>query len=301
ERKTLGEIFIFNIAKLAVKAIINTASVYPKPGLITPIDNSALDGTDFPCLLDGAMSLFQCFVNCASVGIETENVKPEDAFTVLQGPAKIGVNDALTATRGKLRMKGFVFSLGLLSAAAGRLIKQKRFLTPAAITLTASSFVRGITQRELWALDETNRTMFTLGEKSWKSYGLEGLRGEAEHGFKQTLRALETLRSLDANYSHLTLREKCTHALINIIAEIQDTTIAGRGGITELMRVQDEAKSVINQGGMLTTEGIDAVFEFDNNLRSRGTAPNGSMIILANALFIPDLVKLRLTRSGYDE
>lgn len=297
----MGEIFIFNIAKLAVKAIINTASVYPKPGLITPIDNSALDGTDFPTLIDGAMSLFQCFVNCASVGIDTENIKPEDAFTVLLGTAKIGLHDVLTATRGRLKMKGSVFCLGLMSAAAGRLIKQKRILTPAAIILTASSFVRGITERELWTLEDSNRTMFTPGEKAWLSYALEGIRGEAEHGFNETLKALETLRTLNATHSHLTFREKCTHTLINIMAENQDTGIATRKGITELLNVQAEAKKIIKLGGMLTTEGIDAIFEFDNNLRSRGTAPNGSAIILSNALFIPELVKLRLTRSGYDE
>ena len=297
----MGEIFIFNIAKLAVKAIINTGSVYPKPGLITPIDNSALDGTDFPTLINGAMSLFQCFVNCASVGIDTENLKPEDAFTILKGTAKIGLHDVLTATRGKFKMKGSVFCLGLLSAAAGRLIKQKRILTPAALVLTASSFVRGITENELWKLEDSDRTLFTPGEKSWLSYGLEGVRGEAEHGFKETLKALEILRTLDSTYSHLTFREKCTHALINIIAGNQDTGIAARGGIAELIRVQTEAKNVISLGGMLSDEGVDAVFAFDNNLRSRGTAPNGSAVILESALFIPELVRLKLTRSGYDE
>lgn len=297
----MGEIFIFNIAKLAVKAIINTASVYPKPGLTTPLDNNALNGSDFPCLVDGAMSLFQCFVNCASVGIDTEKLKPEDAFNILTGPAKIGLNDTLRATRGKLTMKGNVFCLGLLSAAAGRLIKQKRILTPGAIALTASSFVRGIIERELWTLDEASRKVLSPGEKSWLSYGLEGCRGEAEHGFKETLKAFELLQTLDATQGQLTLREKCTHILISIIAANQDTNIAAHGGITELLRVQDEAKGVMQAGGMLSPEGIEAIFEMDKNLRSRGTAPNGSAVILANALFIPELVKLKLTRSGYDE
>ena len=52
------------------------------------------------------MSLFQCFVNCASVGADTETLKPKDTYTILKRPAEIGVNDCLTSSRGKISMKG---------------------------------------------------------------------------------------------------------------------------------------------------------------------------------------------------
>ena len=298
----MNEIFIFNAAKLAVKSIINTASVYPKPGLVTPLDNNALNGTDYPCLIDGAMSLFECFVNCASAGADTENLNPEDAFTILKGVAKIGFNDVLRATRGKLAMKGYIFCMGLICAATGRLIAQKRILTPSALALTASSFARGIIEHELWKLEENpSGKVLTDSEKVYISYGIEGCRGEAEHGFKETMKACEILRQLDATQGHLTIREKLTHTLINIMTENQDTCLAAHGGISELIRVQNEAKSVLEAGGMLTPEGIDAIFEMDKNLHSRGSSPEGSAVILANVLYINELVKMKLTRSGYDE
>lgn len=297
----MNEIYIFNIAKLAVKSIINVASVYPKPGLITPLDNSALNGTDYPCLIDGAMSLFQCFVNCASAGGDTQTLKPEDAFTILKSPARIGVNDVLRATRGKLSMKGHVFCLGLLSAAAGRLIAQRRLLTPGALALTASSFVQGITERELWHLEDDGLKVFTNGEKSYVLYGIEGCRGEAEHGYIETLRAAELFRSITATHGHLTLREKCTHILLEIMSRNQDTCLSSHGGMAELMMAQEEARGVLEAGGMLTGEGVDAVFTMDRNIRSRGASPGGSAVILAGALFIQELGDMRLTRSGYEE
>lgn len=299
----LNEIFIFNIAKLAVKSIINLASVYPKPGLITPLDNNALDNTDYTTFINGAMSLFQCFVNCASAGIETENMKPEDVFTILQSPAKNGINDVLRSTRGKISMKGYIFCLGLLSAAAGRLIAQKRFLTHGALALTASSFAQGLIERELWKLADIDNTgkILTSGEKAYLSYGIEGCRGEVEHGFTQTMKAVEELRKLNATHGNLNFREKCTHVFITIMAETQDTNIAAHGGIAELMRVQTEAQSVLKNGGGLTGTGIDAIFELDRNLRASGCAPKGSAVILATALFIMELAEMRLTRSGYDE
>ena len=298
----MNEIYIFNTAKLAVKSMILTASVYPKPGLITPLDNSALDSTDYPCFIDGAMSLFQCLVNSASAGGDTEALKPEDAYTILKGSSKIGVDDALRATRGKLSFGGHVFCLGLICAAAGRLIAQKRSLTSKALALTASSFVRGITERELWTLeDERGTRVFTPGERAYLSYGIEGCRGEAEHGFTETLKAVDMLRTLEATHSNLTLRERITHTLINTMITNQDSCLAAHGGIAELMRVQEEAKHVIDSGGMITGEGIDSVFAMDKNLRSRGSSPRGSAVVISCALYIFALTEMKLTRSGYEE
>ena len=297
----MNEIYIFNVAKLAVKSIINIISAYPKPGLITPLDNDALDGTDWPCILDGAMSLFQCYVNCASAGGETQSLNPEDALMILQSPAQIGINDVLRATKGRLSLKGYVFGLGLLSAAAGKLIAQKRILTPPALALTAAGYVSGICARELYALDESDRRVFTPGEKAYISYGMEGIRGEAEHGFRLTLRALEMFRKLTATQGQMTFREKCIHMLIDIMSVNDDTSLTSHGGITELMRVQKEAGEILNLGGMTTHEGIEAVFVMDRNIRSRGASPRGSAVIIACALFIMELVNMKLTRSGYIE
>lgn len=298
----MNEIHIFNIAKLAVKSIINTASIYPKPGLITPIDNNALDGVDYQCLIDSAMSLFQCFINLASAGSDTELLKPKDAFTILKSPGQIGHNDVLRASRGKLSLKGHILSLGLLSAAAGRLIAQKRILTHGALALTASSFAEGLIERELWLLEEKRGTkIFTDGERVYLSYGIEGCRGEVEHGYAMTLKAVESLRRLKATQGQLNFRERCTQTLIEIISENQDSTIAAHGGITELIKVQNEAKKAVESGGILTSSGVEAIFNMDKNLRSRGVSPMGSAVILSGALFIMELAELKLTRSGYDE
>ena len=298
----MNEVYIFNTAKLAVKSIILTASTYPKPGMITPIDENALDGTDFPALVDAGMSLFQSFVNFTSAGADTEAVNPEDVFTILRSSIKIGISDSLRASRGKLAMKGHVLCMGLLCAATGRLLAQRRILTQRALLLTASPFARGLTARELWPLTENSRLkVLTAGEKSYVSYGLEGCRGEVEHGFPQTLKAIETLETLNATHSHLHTREILTHTLITIMSENGDTNIAGKSGIAELIRVQKEAKTVISKGGITTPEGTAAVLDFDRAVRSRGVAPDGSGVVLSCALFIRELLRMKLTRSGYDE
>ena len=298
----MNEVFIFNTARSAVKSIIMSASVYPKPGLITPIDNNAIDGTEFPVLIDGAMALFHSFINFASAGADTESVSPEDVFTILKPSGKFGINDSLRATRGKLSLKGHVLCVGLLCAAAGRLLAQKRILTRNALVLTASSFAQGLTERELWPLTENGHLkVLTSGEKSYVSYGLEGCRGEAEHGYTQTVKALETLTWLEATQGQLNAREMMTHTLMTIMTDNGDTEIAGKLGVAELMNVQSEAKKVIDRGGMLSPDGVEAVLEMDKTLRLRGVSPSGSSVILSCAVFIRELMKMKLTRSGYDE
>ena len=298
----MNEIFVFNIAKLAVKSLINVGATYPKPGLITPVDNDALNGNNFETFVDAAMSLFQSLVNCASVGAETEALKPEDVLTILRSSAKVGVNDSFRATRGKISMKGNIFSLGLLCAAAGRLIIQKRFLTPPALALTASSFVSVIVEKELWGISNKNDDKFlTNGEKAYKLYGFEGIRGEAEHGFKETLKAVDELKRLTALNGNFSMREKLVQTLITIMAENQDTNIVAYGGIGELINIQNEAKEILKLGGIANVKGIDKLFELDKYVRSKGFSPSGSAVILSSALFISELENLKLTRSGYNE
>ncbi|MBQ4401753.1 MAG: triphosphoribosyl-dephospho-CoA synthase, partial [Synergistaceae bacterium] len=104
-----------------------------------------------------------------------------------------------------------------------------------------------------------------------------------------------------ATQGHLYYRERLTHTLITIMAENQDTSLAANGGIGELMRVQDEAKKALEAGGMITPLGTAAVLDMDKAIRSRGSSPSGSEVILACAVLIPELVNMRLTRSGYEE
>ena len=67
------------------------------------------------------------------------------------------------------------------------------------------------------------------------------------------------------------------------------------------MRVQKEAKEVLDAVGMLTPEGVKAVLDMDKHLRSKESAPNGSAVILSCDVLIRELVRMKLTRSGYDE
>ena len=61
------------------------------------------------------------------------------------------------------------------------------------------------------------------------------------------------------------------------------------------------AKAALLAGGVLTSEGREAVDALDRRLKEAGTSPRGAGVALAAALFVRDLEALRPTRSGREE
>ena len=192
--------------------------------------------------------------------------------------------------------------MGLLAAAAGRLIAQRRNLTPMALGLTGASFARGISERELWPLaGEGADEERTAGERAYILYGMDGCRGEAERGFPLTLRAAGFLQNLEDTHGHLSLRERAAHVLIRIMIENADSSLAARGGIDQLLKVQEAARNTIAAGGMLSSSGHEAVAAMDQAFRQQGTSPRGSSVILSAAFFVLALGKMRLPGLGQAE
>ena len=298
----MDNIFIFNVARLAVSSVLKAGTIHPRPGMVTPLEKDALDGTEFPTFLDGAMGMFPCFVNCASVGCETEEMKPEEVMTLLRPVGQQGEREILQATRGRLALKGTLFLTGLLAAAAGRLIVQRRNLTPMALGLTGAAFVRGISERELWPLEGNDDIEDkTTGERAYVLYGIDGCRGEAERGFPLTLRAAGLLQNLEGTHGHLSLRERTAHVLLQVMSENADASLAARGGIDTLLKVQKTARDAVAAGGMLTPGGREAVAAMDQDFRHQGISPRGSAVILSAAFLVLALGKMRLTCSGQEE
>lgn len=279
----MNSLYVFNIARLAVGSLLKEAAVHPKPGLVTPLDNGSHADMDFQNFIDSAMALLPCFLNCASIGLETLELGAEDVLGLLRVTGRQGEWEMLRATGGVNTHKGAIFLLGLLCAAAGRLAAQERESTPRALALTASSFVRGIVGREL--ADLTLERCRTAGERAFVLYGLEGVRGEAERGFPTALRAAGRMRELE-RHGTLSFRERAAHVLIHIVSENADCNLVARGGLDAMLNVQAEAKEILQAGGMLTPSGRAGIAEMERRLVSRNLSPGGSADILSAALFL---------------
>lgn len=281
----MNTLHVLKIAQLAVRSLLAEAAVYPKPGLVTPLDNGSCADRTFQHFIDSAVALLPCFLNCASIGMETLELGPEDVFALLRVTGRQGEQEMLQATGGVGTHRGAIFLFGLLCAAAGRLAAQERELTPRALALAASSFVRGIVGRELGGLNL--ESCGTAEERAFVLYGLEGPRGEAERGFPMTLRAADLMRRLEEEHGDaLTFRERAAHTLIFILSENADGALVSQGRLDAMLSVQAEARKALASGGMLSPSGQAGIAEMESGLAGRGLCPEGGADILAAALFL---------------
>jgi triphosphoribosyl-dephospho-CoA synthase len=278
--------FIFDVARLAQKSLVYEASVYPKPGLVTPLDSGAHSDMDYRTFIDSAIALLPCYIDCASVGNEMHMLPPSDVLERLREAGRQGEKEMCRATRGINTHKGAIFLLGLLCAAAGRLRASGEALEATRVAETASSFVKGIVARELHSIGRASRGLAecTAGELAYLLHRIDGARGEAERGFPTALAALEELKNTE--FVPFSFRERLAHVLIGIMADNADSNLISRGGIEALEEVRRAAREALVAGGMWTPEGRERIAEMEKSLVVKNLSPGGCADILSCALFL---------------
>ncbi|MBZ4020861.1 triphosphoribosyl-dephospho-CoA synthase MdcB [Rhodobacter sp. TJ_12] len=252
-------------------------STHPKPGLVTPRSNGSHRDMNLQTFMVSSAAIAPCLYQCAELGLGHSGPN----WTVLASVREIGARyeaRLLKATGGVNTQRGLLFSAGVLSAAAGLVMRHQPNCSEAALFDTAADMVRGICDRELRSLG--NRTPQTAGEKLYKEYGVLGIRGEAEAGFPTVrsagLPALRTARDSGAPLGAVLL-----DTLIAIMAEAEDTTLLWRGGPEALTFVQAEARRIRALGGALTEAGMAAIQTLDADCIARHLSPGGSADLLA--------------------
>ena len=216
-------------------------------------------------------------------------------------------------TKGVNTQKGLIFSIGILAGAAGYLIAESRDeITPDLLCLTGKKIVKGITEKDfqnskqvpakqevskplpdieynqpikdLSKYSELKKNSLTTGEKLYKKHGIKGARGEAEGGFKSSLRALSILKTHIENEWEFNL--SLADTLIHIISETEDTNIPGRNSIETLSYAEDKCREFIKEGGVFREKGIDQLKKLDEDFIEKNISPGGSADILATTLFL---------------
>jgi triphosphoribosyl-dephospho-CoA synthase len=172
------------------------------------------------------------------------------------------------ATDGVNTHKGGIFSLGLLSFAAGRLRGLGWQLSADALCNEVSAICRGLVARELAGRAQA----ITAGEKQFRDYGLTGARGEAEQGFITVRRAVLPFWQQEQGERRL------HNALLRLMAVNRDSNLVSRGGLAGLRYVQDYAQQLLATGWEK-----DDLRQMDQALIARHLSPGGNADLLAVA------------------
>lgn len=120
-----------HIARLAVRSLYQELALYPKPGLVSFLDNGAHRDMNAATFMRSLFSLRGYFVATAAAGMR------DAEFNELQQLGLAAESRMLLATRGINTHRGAIFTLGMLAAAAGCATARKLDLSDGNLRATA--------------------------------------------------------------------------------------------------------------------------------------------------------------------
>jgi len=257
--------FTQTIGELAQKALLYEAMTTPKPGLVDCENSGSHNDMDLFSFASSACALRSYFEECVLLGIR--HAGPEQ----LQY-AGMQAEDAMFAAAKANTHKGAIFSLGILCHAIGFCgEKAPLHAILAKAAQTGASF--------LSCMPDAQHAQ-TGGEKQYHLYGLTGARGEAASGFRTVtatgLPALEKALSQEKS-----MEEACLHALLSLMAQVQDANIIRRAGMEDQRWVMQQAQSLLQNGYTRTDlQRLNEAFVQKN------ISPGGSADLLAVTVFL---------------
>jgi len=267
---------------------MSEAAVTPKPGLVDRANSGSHGDMDFFTLVDSAAALLPWFRDCVLAGFDSgmeghREHDPVDLFKALRPKGRVAEDLMKKATGGVNTHRGYIFCLGILCAAYGRLRRK-----------TDKPDLNGII--------EFSKTMTTVleedfssshvdgevshGEAVYAKSGIKGVRGEVSLGFPSVTKiALPLLgRLLEEGHS---LNDAGVAVLLSLMASVEDTNIIHRGGI-EVFRVVQEGLRVFLDGE--PNPDMEAIIKkavtMDREFISKNLSPGGCADLLGVTFFL---------------
>ncbi len=270
------------IGRLAIRSLYREAALALKPGLVSPNSQGSHRDMDFSTFLRSLQALRTYFPAIASCGLQRPGFAPLQALGIDAEAAM------LAATGGVNTHRGAIFNLGLLCAAAGRLIADGE--TPSAATACqavknnwAADILDGLA-----TLPAASQLKLSHGLEVARRYGSGGARQEAASGFPAALEiGLPAYRSILVATGDGELA--AVQALFALIAELDDTNLLWRGGPAGLACGRRAASEFLAAGGVLADDWPEHAAAIDREFVARDLSPGGSADLLGVTLFLAEL------------
>jgi triphosphoribosyl-dephospho-CoA synthase len=261
------------IGRAATLALHDELALSPKPGLVTLVDSGSHDDMDAHTFMRSLFALRGYFVRIAALGAV------HAPFEALERCGIEAEARMLAATGGVNTHRGATFTLGLLCAAAGAAVGAGQRPTPAALRHTL---------RQCWGdalAVRATRPSALPGGIAARRYGLRSASAEAALGFtvlfETALPAMQAATERGLSRQHALL-----DTLFHVIAVMDDSNLAHRGGLEGLRHAQHAASGFLAAGGAARPGGIAAACAVGRDFVSRRLSPGGAADTLAAACFV---------------
>lgn len=281
------------IGSLALEAMLYEVASTPAPGLVDRVNSGAHQDMDFYSFMTSSSVLGLIMARTAQAGFNHKCLPLSALLPVLRVIGMEGEATMLASTGGVNTQKGLLFSLGILTAAAGWLKGQGLQCTVETVLDSAAEIVVGIVERELESIDRKKVFKLTAGEKLYRNHGITGIRGELASGLPTVRnKALPVLRkSLSSGFN---INDTLIHTLLVLMTCVDDTTVMNRHDLGTMRQwVRKKAEAVLEAGGMGTAKGREMAAALDDEFIDRNVSPGGTADLLAVTWFLYRLEEVK--------
>jgi triphosphoribosyl-dephospho-CoA synthase len=257
----------------ADQALHDELALYPKPGLVSFVDSGShrdMDSSTFLVSMDALRPYFVQMVQLGAVGADFDDLK------VAGMAAEVRM---LRATAGVNTHRGAIFSLGLLCASAGVLLREGQALTPCTLRRAL---------RDRWG--EALRVRVTgqsgsHGAKAASKWALRGANEEAAQGmpvlFEHVLPAWQS-----AVKSGASARSSALQAFFAAMGYLDDTNLVHRGGLAALRVSQRVARRLLADMRAGERHAIERAESLHGHFVARRWSPGGAADVFACAAWV---------------
>ena len=266
------------IATRAYFALNQEVSTTPKPGLVDGNNTGAHKDMDIRHFFASANALRPYFCDCAEQGFLTRDLPGAETLAAIRPLGLDAEQTMLKATHGVNTHKGAIFSLGILCAALGRLSPD--LWQPERLLAECTAIAEGIADRDFVGI--TTETAKTAGERLYATYGITGVRGQAQDGFPAVGKiGLPVLRQ--ALEKGLSFNDAGAITLLHLIAATDDTNLIHRGGREKQLQVTQQITDLLKEDPF---PAMDTIKELDKQFIRDNLSPGGSADLLALTYFL---------------
>lgn len=260
------------IGDVAADCLVTELETWPKPGLVSHVDNGSHDDMDAGTFRRSAAAIRPYFRRLADAG----------ALGCGMGRLRIIGLEAeramLAATSGINTHRGAIFGLGLLCAAAGA--KAGGLVDP--------GLPLGDVVARLWGNSILGGPVLlhSHGSVAHRRFRAGGARIEAATGFPSVYQiGLPVLRSVTAVLPGDAEAAR-VEACFGLIASVEDTNLLHRGGLDGLGFAHCAARCFIDAGGVRAAGWRAHAQTVHESFVTRRLSPGGSADLLAMTLFV---------------
>lgn len=269
---TIENLLAKYISRKITRTLINEVLLTPKPGLVDANNSGSHRDMDKNTFLKSAKVLQPYFEKFIHHGYLNTNKEPIKVFNTIRALGIEAENTMYKATDKVNTHKGSIFLFGIIATSIGWLYGNKRQIN--------ISNIQGFTKKAtIHILDELhdNTAKPTAGILLFRKYGLTGARGEVFSGYETAINfGLPTLK----HYKNNPIKYAQLQALMQLIANNNDTNVAHRGGIENLEWMKATAQDIANISCKLS-DLETKIKLFDNECIKRNLSPGGSADLLA--------------------